>query len=98
LSFVDDDQYFEGEVVSEVTRRRLELMISIALLTPDEKLKYEDRAIFITEDEAQKVMQELVEYMPIMGLHLWPLDVKQQGQAIRYQVMKDDFHEQRWKK
>lgn len=73
-------------------------MISIALLNPDERLKYEDRSIFASENEGLQMISELQQYMPIMGLHSIPLDMKQQRQAIEYQVAKDDFHEQRWKK
>lgn len=89
---------YEEEPVSEVTRRRLEFMISVALLTPNEKLKYEKQSIFISEEEANKVIEELKQIMPIMGLHNWPLDMRQQAEAIKYQVAKDDLHEERWRK
>lgn len=89
---------YEEEPVSEVTRRRLEFMISVAHLNPDEKVKYEDQSVFISEENANKTIEELKPYMPIMGLHNWPLDMRQQNEAIKYQVAKDDLHELRWKK
>lgn len=98
MSFLDDIIDPDFKTISELTRRRLEYMISVALLHGEERTEYENRAIFLTEDDAMQIMNELRERMPIMGLHNWPLDVRQQGEAIRYQVMKDDLHEQRWNK
>lgn len=88
----------EDEPVSELTRRRLELMISIASISSEEKSKWELKGAFITEEEALKEIEKLKDYMPIMGLHSIPLDMREQKRAIRYQVDKDDLHELRWKK
>lgn len=99
MSFAEGYIEQEPEPVSEVTRRRLELMISVALLNPNERLRFEDKAIFATEEEALKMIEQLRSFMPIMGLHRWPHGMNEElGQAIRYQVDKDDFHEQRFKK
>jgi hypothetical protein len=98
MSFLDELISPDYGQISEMTRRRMEYMISVALLTGEERADYERRAIFLTEDDAQQIMNELKEYMPIMGLHNWPLDVKQMGEAIQYQVAKDDLHEERFKK
>lgn len=74
-------------------------MISVALLNPNERLKFEQRSIFASEEEAYKMIEELMEFMPIMGLHKWPHGQNEEmGAAIRYQVNKDNFHETRWKK
>lgn len=98
MSFLDEIISPDYGQISEMTRRRLEYMISVALLDGEEKVRYENRSIFLTEDDALQIMNELKERMPIMGLHNWPLDMKQTGEAIRYQVDKDDFHEQRFKR
>lgn len=89
----------EEEPVSELTRRRLELMVSIASISSEEKAKCEQIGASITEEEAMKLIEKLKDYMPIMGLHRWPHGQKEElGQAIRYQVAKDNLHELRWKK
>lgn len=98
MSFVEDYIEPEKEPVSEVTRRRFEMMISVACLSSEDKFKLEMKGVSITEEEALRIITSLQERMPIMGLHSIPLDVKEQGKAIRYQVDKDDFHEQRFKK
>jgi len=99
LSFADDYIEQEPEEVREVTRRRLEMMISVALLNPNERLRYEEKSIFISEQDALKMCEELKEYMPIMGLHRWPHGQNEElGSAIKYQVDKDNLHEQRWRK
>lgn len=99
MSFVDDYIEQEPEAVSEVTRRRLELMISVALLNPNERLRFEERSVNPTELEALKMIEELKPFMPIMGLHRWPHGQNEElGAAIKYQVEKDDLHEQRWRK
>lgn len=99
MSFADDYIEQESEEVSEVTRRRLEVMISVALLNPNERLKYEERTVFISEEDGLKVCEELKQFMPIMGLHRWPHGQNEElTMAIKYQADKDDFHEQRWKK
>jgi hypothetical protein len=99
LSFADGYIEQEPDPVSEVTRRRLESMISVALLNPNERSRYEAKAIFISEEDAQRLCEELKPLMPIMGLHRWPHGQNDEmGAAIKYQVAKDDLHEQRWKK
>jgi hypothetical protein len=99
LSFAEGYIEQEPEGVSEVTRRRLEMMISVALLNPNERLRFEEKSNFATEEEALKMIEALKTFMPIMGLHRWPHGMNEElGQAIRYQVAKDDFHEQRFKK
>lgn len=99
MSFVENYIEPEQEPVSEVTRRRLEMMISVALLNPNERLKFEDRSVNPSEQEALKMISDLIPFMPIMGLHRWPHGQNEElGMAIRYQVDKDDLHEQRWKR
>ncbi len=95
--FLPDDYEQPGAPeCSEMTRRRLEYMISNALIY--NRLEYEMRSAICTEDEALGMIAELSQQMPIMGLHSVPLDMRQQGDAIRYMVAKDDFYEQRTKK
>lgn len=99
MSFLDDiidDHYGQ---IPEMTRRRLEYMIGNALLDSDERLKYEILSGKpMTIEQAEGMIKSLEQRMPIMGLHKWPLDMKETGEAIRYQVAKDDLHEQRWSK
>jgi hypothetical protein len=98
MSFLDDIIDPDYGIIDEMTRRRLEFMIGNALLDSDERLKYELRSGSITQAEAEQMISDLKERMPIMGLHRWPLDMKETGEAIRYQVAKDDLHEERWSK
>lgn len=98
MSFVDEYIEPEKEPVSEVTRRRYEYMISVACLSSEDKFKLEMKGISITEEEALRIIASLQERMPIMGLHSIPQDMKEQKKAIQYQVDKDDWHEQRFKK
>lgn len=75
----------------------IENMLNIA--TIDDKTSWINRLNELTYDyEGEQMINDLKEYLPIVGLHTIPLDVKTQGQAIRYAVDKDDFHEQRFKK
>ena len=50
----------------------------------------------LTEEDGQRLIQELLPLQPIMGLHEWPHGQGDDlGTAIRYMVDKDDFYEQR---
>jgi hypothetical protein len=98
VSFLDEiisDSYGQ---ISEMTRRRLEYMISNAMIISEERSRLERKSSALTEEEAEQIIKSLQDQMPIMGLHRWPLDMKETKQAIRYQVDKDDLHELRFKK
>jgi hypothetical protein len=83
---------------SETTFRRLNYMISVALISPEEKTWYEMNAFKLTETEAKEHIAKLEQSMPIMGYHSIPQDVKQCVEATRLRVERDNFFEQRWKK
>lgn len=77
----------------------IETMVGQATLDAPQKEKFLARLTKIEyKSQAYKMIDELKEYAPIMGLHTIPQSVEQQGQAIAYSVDKDDFHEQRFKK
>lgn len=80
-----------------MTGRQLCYMYSVALISSEEKLNYELNWFNFSEQEAQNHITKLQECMPIMGLHSWPHSIDEFKEAIRYQVAKDDLHEQRWK-
>lgn len=80
-----------------MTGRQLCYMYSVALISSEEKLNYESNWFNFSEDEAKNHIEKLKECMPIMGLHSWPHSIDEYKEAIRYQVAKDDLHEQRWK-
>jgi hypothetical protein len=81
-----------------MTGRQLCYMFSVALITSEEKLHYENNWFKFSEEKAREHINMLQECMPIMGLHSWPHSVIEFGEAIRYQVAKDDLHELRFKK
>lgn len=83
---------------SEMTGRQLCYMFSVALISSEEKLKYENTWFRFSEKEARSHIDNLQNSMPVMGLHAWPHSVIEFGQAIKYQVAKDDLHELRFKK
>ena len=80
-----------------MTGRQLCYMFSVALISSEEKLVYENNWFKFSEQEAANHIEKLKECMPIMGLHSWPHSVDEFKQAVQYQVAKDDLHEQRWK-
>ena len=85
--------------LTERTGRLLCTMFDKAMLHSHEKLWYECNWFKLTEEQAWQHIKKLQEFMPIVGLHTWPHGQGEElGQAIRYQVDKDDFHEQRFKK
>lgn len=63
----------------------------------------EDKGYFLralesceTEEEGQRLVAELLEIQPIIGLHHWPHGQGDElGKAIKYMADKDDFYEQR---
>jgi hypothetical protein len=83
---------------NETTYRRLCYMISVALISPEEKYWYEMNAFKLTETEAKEHISKLEQYMPIMGYHSIPQDVSECVEATRLRVERDNFQESRWKK
>lgn len=83
---------------TETTSRRLNYMISIALISSEEKIKYEMECWKLSEAEARIAIEKLEQYMPIMGHHSIPKSVRQCIEATRLRVERDNFQELRWKK
>jgi len=74
----------------------IETMIGQATLDAPQKEKYLKKLTTLNyKSEGFKMIDELKEYAPIMGLHSIPQSVEQQGEAIRYAVAKDDLHDLR---
>lgn len=74
----------------------IETMIGQATLDSPAKEKFLNRLTKLEfKSQGYKMIDELKEYAPIMGLHSIPQNVEEQGKAIRYQVEKDDLHESR---
>lgn len=94
---IDPVYSYQGDL-TEQTIRRLNFMVSTALLNSSEKFWYEMNSFKFTEEQAKEHIAKLQEFMPIMGLHSWPHSVIELGQAIQYQVDKDNLHELRFKK
>jgi hypothetical protein len=96
MSFLDD--LINPEPASETTTRRLNMMVSMALISSEEKLKYEMESWKYTEEEAREACRKLESCMPIPGYHTLPTNVGDAMAATRLRVERDDFQEQRWKK
>lgn len=81
--------------LTEVTARRLNYMIAVALIHWEERHSLEMKVHTMTEKEALALCDKLKDSMPQVGYHTIPHSVAEQGQAIRYAVDKDDYYEQR---
>lgn len=98
MSFLDDIISDGFEKASETTTRRLNLMISTALISSEERLKYEMESWKYNEEEAKAACKKLESCMPIVGYHTLPTNVGDAMEATRLRVERDDFQEQRWRK
>lgn len=81
--------------LTEMTARRLNYMIAVALIDWEERHRLEMKVHKLTEKEGLELCEKLKDSMPQMGYHSIPLSVEEQGRAIRYAVDKDDYYEQR---
>lgn len=73
----------------------IESMLNIA--TIDDKSSWINRLNGLTYDyEGEQMINDLKEYLPIMGLHRTPVNVKEAMEATRIRVERDNFQE--WKK
>lgn len=72
----------------------IETSIQEATLTDDEKSKWIKKMSALKfEDEGLKLMRELEEYKPIVGLHRPPLSAKEANEATRRRTDIEDFKE-----
>jgi hypothetical protein len=92
LDYLIDPLHAHPTGQTETTSRRLNLMISVALINSDERVKLESIAYKLSEDEAQKLCDKLKDSMPQVGYHTIPHSVEEFGRAIRYAVDKDDYY------
>lgn len=73
----------------------IENMLNIA--TIDDKTSWINRLNELTYDyEGEQMINDLKEYLPIMGFHRIPVNVKEAMEATRLRVERDNFQE--WKK
>lgn len=94
--FLPDDYEFEEELASMFTLEKLDTMIRTCSL--QNKAELTKRLEKITESEAIELMNYLREYMPRFNTEAIAHDIKEQGEAIRNAVLKDDFYDRRYKK
>lgn len=77
----------------------IETMIGQATIDAPQKEKFLDRLSKLEyKSQGYKMIDELKEYAPILGLHSTPHGVEDIGKAARYMADKDDLHEERFKK
>lgn len=77
----------------------IETMIGQATLDSNSKEKFLTRLTKLEyKSQGYKMIDELKEYAPILGLHSTPHGVEDIGKAVRYMADKDDLHEERFKK
>ena len=78
------------------TFQSIENMLNIA--TIDDKSSWIKRLNELTYDyEGEQMINDLKEYLPIMGFHRIPVNVKEAMEATRIRVERDNFQEQRKK-
>lgn len=83
----------EQEFASEITMRRLNMMISTALILSDERNELEMIAYTYTEEEANEKIEYLKEFLPQVGYHTVPHGMEDINRAVKYSVDKDDFYD-----
>jgi hypothetical protein len=75
----------------------VEVLLSDANLYSDEKLVYERRMMEArTQEEIDKLIQELIHLQPIMGLERFPTNVGDAAKATKIRVEREDFKERKW--
>lgn len=102
MGFLDDiiDPFYAHQTdQTEVTARRLGVMISVALITSDERQKYEMIAHKLTEEEAKKLCEKLQDAMPQPGYHTIAQSQEDIKKAIRHAIDRDNYyHDERQQK
>lgn len=74
----------------------LETSLDRSTINPDKKASWKEQmSKWEFKSDAYKLLEELGQSMPIMGIDVTPHSVKEQGQAIRNMVDKDDFYERK---
>lgn len=64
------------------------------MLYPHEKARFENRITGIkTNEEADKMIEELRTFQPIMGLERFPTNVGDAAKATRLRIEREDFKE-----
>lgn len=95
MDFLPDD-YSYNDYASMFTLEKLETMIRCSSL--QNKSELINKLQSLNESEALEMIGYIKVYMPRMGTEAIPQNVKEQGEAIRNAVEKDDFYESRYKK
>lgn len=78
--------------LTETTSRRLNFMIATALISSEERNKYESEWYKMTEAQALDLCDKLKDSMPIPGHHTTAHTLDEQKRAIRYAVDKDNYY------
>lgn len=94
MSFLDEAI---DPVHSDVDHSKIytaEILLTAAILYPHEKEKFLNRIIAAkTNEDVDKIIFELREYQPIMGLDKIPTNVGEAAEATRLRVEREDFKE-----
>lgn len=79
------------------THTTIENILNTALI--DDKSKWYSRLEKIKyEYEGQEMIEDLKQYLPIMGYHSIPVIERDAMEATRLRRERDNFQEERWKK
>lgn len=95
MDFLDqliDPIYAHQTDQTEVTARRLGVMIAAALITSDERQRYEMIAHKLTEEEANKLCDKLRDLQPTPGYHTIAQSQEDIKKAIRHAIERDDYY------
>lgn len=94
MSFLDEAI---DPVHSDVDHSKIytaEILLTGAILYPHEKEKYISRLIAARcNEDVDKIINELREHQPIMGLEKIPTNVGEAAEATRLRVEREDFKE-----
>lgn len=92
LDYLIDPLYAHQTDQTEVTARRLGVMIAAALITSDERQRYEMMAHKLTEEEALKLCDKLKDSMPTPGYHTIAISQEDIRTAIRQAIDRDNYY------
>lgn len=85
-----------GAEISWQTLQMIEVLISNANLYTHEKLRFEIRMMELkTQEQAERLLQELIPFQPIMGLEKIPTNVGDAALATKLRVEREDFKERK---
>ena len=92
LDYLIDPLYAHQTDQTEVTARRLGFMIAAALITSDERQRYESMAHKLTEQQAIELCEKLKDAMPQPGYHTIAQSQEDIKRAIRHAIERDNYY------